>query len=113
MEPGRETPRTGLGAGIGTASQQRMKVMKKIIAPALCALLFTASALAAEPTAADQKWLQAVEQKITAGDTQVSTPSAARVDLLKKWAEKNGYAVAVVKNDTGFRLDVSKDIARK
>jgi len=87
--------------------------MKKITALALSSLLFVSLALAGEPNEVDQKWLKAVEQKVTSGDTSVTTPSQERVDLLKTWAAKNGYSVTVNKLDRGFQLSVNKNLARK
>ena len=89
-----------------------MKAIKIFTAVALTTVLFTSLAIA-EPTEADQRWLKAVEQKVTAGDTNVATPSQDRVDLLKTWAQKNRYSVTVTKTDNGFRLTVSKNIAQK
>ena len=88
-----------------------MKAIKTFIAVALSTVLF-ASLAVAEPTEADQRWLKAVEQKVTAGDTNVTTPSQERVDLVKAWAQKNRYSVTVAKTDNGFRLTVSKNIAQ-
>ena len=87
--------------------------MKKITVLALTGLLFASLSFAAEPTPADQKWLTVVEQKITEGQTKVSTPSEERVVLLKQWAARHGYSVTVTKVESGFRLDVSKSLAGK
>ena len=89
-----------------------MKAMKTFTAFALGLVLFASSAVAG-PSEADQRWLKAVEQKITAGDTNVATPSQDRVDLLKNWADKNHYSVTVNKTETGFRVEVSKNVAQK
>lgn len=87
--------------------------MKRITALVLSGLLFTSLALVGAPNEADQKWLKAVEQKITAGGNNVTTPSQDRVDLLKTWAEKNGYSVTIAKVETTFRISVNKNLARK
>jgi len=87
--------------------------MKKLLALTSACLLITSVALADQPSADDQKWLQVVEKKITSGETQVSTPAPVRVELLKDWAGKNGYSVQVTKSDNSYRLDVSKSIAQK
>lgn len=86
--------------------------MKAFIAVVLSAALFSSLAFAG-PSEADQRWLTAVQQKVSAGDTSVTTPSQERVDLLKAWAEKNRYSVTVIKTDTGFRLTLTKSIAQK
>lgn len=65
---------------------------------------------------ADQKWLQIVEQKITSGQTEVSTPSKERSDLLKEWAGTKGYTVAVTKTGENFRIALtksSKEVAQR
>ena len=89
-----------------------MKAMKTLTAFFLSAVLFASLAVAG-PSEADQRWLNAVEQKVNAGDRTVTTPSQARVDLLKSWAEKNRYSVTVTKTESGFRLDVNKNLARR
>jgi HAMP domain-containing protein len=89
-----------------------MKAMKIFTAFVLSAVLFASLAVAG-PNEADQRWLSAVEQKVNAGDSTVTTSSQARVDLLKSWAEKNRYSVTVTKTENGFRLDVNKNLARK
>ena len=86
-----------------------MKIFTSVI---LSTVLFVSLAVAG-PSEADQRWLTAVQQKVTAGDTNVTTPSQERVDLLKSWAEKNRYSVTVTKTDSGYRLSVSKNIAQK
>jgi len=60
--------------------------MKKTVA-IICGCLLTASvALAAEPTEADQKWLTVVTKMVESGNTEISTPSEVRANLLKDWA---------------------------
>ena len=87
--------------------------MKKITVLALAGMLFASLSFAGEPNPADQKWLTVVEQKITGGQTKVSTPSEERVVLLKQWAAQHGYSVTVTKVESSFRLDVSKSLAGK
>jgi hypothetical protein len=82
--------------------------MKKIIALTCGLLLGLNSALAAEPSEADQKWLTAVEKKVAQGDTKVSVSSEARIALLKDWATKNGYTVKVTPGDGFQRIELSK-----
>ena len=86
--------------------------MKKIIIVALGCLLSLNLALAGEPSAADQKWLSAVEKMVAEGKTSVSTPSKERVDLLKQWAGKKGYTVDVTKSENSYRAKLSKNIAK-
>lgn len=62
--------------------------------------------IAAEPTEADQRWAKAVEQKITAGPTVVTTPSEVRANLAKAIAAKHGRLVTVKKTDAGYTVEV-------
>ena len=64
--------------------------------------------LAEEPTAADQKWAKAVEQKIAAGPgpTTISTPSETRAKLAESVARKLGRQVKLAKHETGFTVEV-------
>ena len=63
-------------------------------------------------TEADKKWLEAVEKMVTAGQTKVSTPSETRVNLLKEWAEKKGYAANSSKTGNGYQIELSKSVAK-
>lgn len=76
-------------------------------------MFITSVAFAGQPSEADQKWLQVVEKKINAGQTQVSTPAPERVTLLKEWASSNGYTTQVTQTSTSYRVDLSKSIAQK
>lgn len=87
--------------------------MKKIVIVALGCLLTFGLAFAAEPSAADQKWLTAVEKMVTDGQTKVSTPSKDRVTLLQDWAGKKGYSVQVAKTETGYQVTLSRTLANK
>lgn len=80
--------------------------MKKLTVLLGC-LLIAGFAVAGEPTAADQKWLQAVEKMVIKGEKSVSTPNEDRVGLLKEWAAKNGYSLKVTKNDASYRIEVT------
>ena len=85
------------------------------IAKMLVLALFLGSGLAFADTAAteaDQKWLQAVEKMVAAGQTKVSTPSETRVSLLKEWAEKKGYAASSSKTGNGYQIELSKSVAK-
>jgi hypothetical protein len=86
-------------------------IMKRLAL--LVAVLGFCLAAYAEPTAADQKWLEAVQKMVIAGQTKVSTPSQERVTMLKNWAGGQGYSVEVVKTDAGYRVDLTKHLARK
>ena len=87
--------------------------MKKLTALTAACILMAGLAFAGQPNEADQKWLEVVQKKVIEGQTQVSTPIEERVTLLKEWAGKHGYAVAVTQNENGYRLAVSKNIAQK
>ncbi|MEK7780394.1 MAG: hypothetical protein AAB370_02700 [Verrucomicrobiota bacterium] len=87
--------------------------MKKLLALTSVCMLITSIALAGQPNEADQKWLQVVEKKINAGQTQISTPAQERVELLKQWAASNGYSAQVTQTSTSYRVELSKSIAQK
>lgn len=87
-------------------------IMKKLIALSLVALFSATIALASPSNEADQKWLNVVEKKIVAGETTISTPSETRVNLLKEWAVQKTYSVEVVKTEAGFRVELSKQLAK-
>ena len=84
--------------------------MKKLLIVALGCLLTSTVAFSGETSAADQKWLSAVEKMVSEGQTTVSTPQETRVKLLKEWAGKNGYSVNVTKSDKGFNAKLSKKL---
>ena len=91
--------------------------MKKLTAVLLSCLLLATYAMAAEPTAADQKWLQTVEKMVAKGEKKVTTTKQDRVALLREWAAKKGYSVKVTKTDAGFAVeflakDSSKNVAQ-
>lgn len=87
--------------------------MKKLTAFTSALLLTAMLSFANTPSEADQKWLQAVEKKITEGQAQVSTPSETRVSLLKEWASTKGYSVNVTKTESSFQLEVNRAYAQK
>jgi len=62
---------------------------------------------------ADQKWLEAVQKIVTKGESKVSTPNEVRVNLLKEWGGKNGYSVKATKTETGYNIEVSRNLAQK
>lgn len=95
------------------ANKEEISTMKKLTALAAACILMTGLAFAGQTNEADQKWLEVVQKKVTEGQTQVSTPIPERVTLLKEWAGKNGYAVAVTQSERGYRMDVSKNVAQK
>ncbi len=85
--------------------------MRKFAIFALSCVLTSGFTFAGEISAADQKWLSAVEKMIADGKTTVSTPSKERADILKEWAGKKGYAVELTKSDKGFQAKLSKKLA--
>jgi hypothetical protein len=86
--------------------------MKKIII-VVAGFLLTLSPVLADGTAtADQKWLTAVQKMVAEGQTKVSTPKKERLTLLKEWATKNGYSIQVTQNDAGYRIALSKNLAK-
>lgn len=87
--------------------------MKKLIAFTVAFTLMTGLTHAGQPSSADQKWLAAVQKKVAAGDTRISTPIKSRVTLLKEWADKNGCTVAVAVSQGNHRIEVTKSTARK
>jgi len=89
--------------------------MKKLLALASVCMFITTAATAAEPSQADQKWLQVVEKKITSGETQVSTPAKERAELLREWASSNGYSAQVTQSGQSYRIDLAKtkEVAQK
>jgi outer membrane biogenesis lipoprotein LolB len=95
-----------------------INTMKKKLITAASLALIACAVIAAEPnvadqkTAADQKWLTVVQKIAEKGQTKISTPSEARVTLLKNWAAMNGYSVEVTKTEAGFKLDVTRNIAK-
>ena len=92
---------------------QKAFIMKKIAVIALGCFLTVSSVRAGEPSAADQKWMTTVQKMVSEGKSQVSTPNKERVRLLKEWAGKNGYSVDVKQNDSGYRIELSKNLAQK
>jgi len=77
-----------------------------------CLMIASYSAPAKPVAAADQKWLEVVQKMVEKGKNRVSTPSEERVELLKKWAGEKGFTVSVSKIETGFQLELSKNIAK-
>src|SRR6478736_2470009 len=89
------------------------KTMKKLTAFTAAYILIANLALAGQPSEADQKWLAVVQKKIADGQTRISTPVEERVTLLKDWAGKNGYTVAVTESERGYRLALTKSVTQK
>lgn len=104
-----ETGYYRLAAQIAPESE---KNMKKVIVAAVSLLLFAGYVALAEPSAADQKWLEAVQKMVDKGQTQISTPSADRVKLVKDWAAKSGFTVAVTQNESSYKLEITKHVAK-
>ncbi|HEY5914667.1 MAG TPA: hypothetical protein VJA21_29100 [Verrucomicrobiae bacterium] len=87
--------------------------MKKLTAVLLgCILAFNFAAFA-EVKEADQKWLEAVEKMVTKGEKKITTPNEDRVNLLKAWGDKKGYAVKVTKTEKSYSLEVTPKEAPK
>ncbi len=86
--------------------------MKKHLLTIAGILLVACTMVAAEPSAADQKWLAAVQKMTETGQAKVSTPSEERVKLLKDWAGKNGFSVEVVKTESGFTIGLTRSMAK-
>jgi hypothetical protein len=85
-----------------------MKLLASFIAGVA---LIATTALAGEVNPADQKWLETAGKMVTAGKTEISTPSEARATLLKEWSQRHGYSVNILKGDAGFKIQVSKSVA--
>ena len=87
--------------------------MKKLFVILLGMTLIAGAGFAETISDADQKWLAATEKKVEAGQTEVSTPSAARVVLLKKWASDKGLTTQVQNTGQTFRVTLSRQVAVK
>ncbi len=74
--------------------------------------MFNLAALG-ETTTADQKWLGVVQNMVEKGEKKVSTPSETRVQLVKEWAEKQGYSVKVTKVNNSFQVELAKHLAQR
>ena len=95
-------------------SQLAKTCMKRIVVLALAGVLATfCFAALAETKPTDQKWLEAVQEMVTKGQSKVSTPSEERVNLLKAWGKDHGYIVKVTKTDAGYKIEVTKELAQK
>jgi hypothetical protein len=88
-------------------------IMKKFAALMLGCLLTFQFATAGQSTDADQKWLEAVQKMVANGEKGVSTPNEGRVNLLKEWGAKMGYAVKVTKTESGYSIEISKTLAQR
>ena len=87
--------------------------MKKIAALLLGCLLTVNFAALGEPQPADQKWLEAVQKMVAKGESKVSTSSETRVNLLKEWGTGQGYSVKATKTETGYSIEVSKQLVQR
>jgi hypothetical protein len=86
--------------------------MKKIIVATVSCLLIAGSVALADPSAADQKWLVAVQKMVEKGQTKISTNSQERVKLLQTWANQHGLSVMVTLADASYKLEVTRTIAK-
>jgi len=87
--------------------------MKKLTALTLGCLLMINFAAIGETSSADQKWLEVVQNKVEKGERRVSTPNESRVQLIKDWAAKQGYAAKVTKVEGSYRVELSKGLVQK
>jgi hypothetical protein len=81
-----------------------MKTKITLLSVCLCLVGFAA---VAAPSESDQKWLNTVQNMVSQGKTKVSTPSEARVALMKEWGAKHGYSAKVTKNDQSFVIELT------
>ena len=81
--------------------------MKRTTLAILGCILALNMAFAAEPSAADQKWITVVEKMVSEGKNTISTPSKDRVELLKEWAKNKGYSIEVSSNNQGFQAAIN------
>jgi hypothetical protein len=96
----------------GNATNEK-DIMKKLTALLFGCLLSASFAVAGEPSASDQKWLQTVEKMVIGGEKKVSTPNEGRVSLLKEWAAEQGYSIKVTKTETGYSIEVTGEKGAK
>lgn len=75
-------------------------------------LSFNLTALA-ETKPADKKWLEVVQKMVAKGERKVATPSEERMNLLKTWAKEKGYTLQVTKTQTGYSIELTKNLASK
>ena len=87
--------------------------MKKTIVAIAGLIVIACNVVLADSSAADQKWLTAVQKMVEQGQTKVSTPMEERVKLIQDWAQKNNYTVAITKTDTSYRIDITRTVASK
>ena len=86
---------------------------KQLLALAAGCLLSLNLVLAGQTTGdADQKWLAAVGKMVANGQTTVSTPVESRTRLLQDWAKTHGYSVTIVKTESTYRAEISKNLAK-
>lgn len=81
--------------------------MKKLVLSVLMAGLVGSLLAGPELSEADKRWLEAVTQKILAGKTTISTPSAERARLAAELAKKHGRTAEVQKRDTVYLVIVN------
>jgi len=93
--------------------RRKINSMKRLVVLSLSGLLlsFCLSA-SAELSQADNKWLGEVQKMVSRGENKVSTPSEERVSLLKAWGKEHGYAVKVTKTDAGYKVELTKQLAK-
>jgi hypothetical protein len=80
--------------------------MKTIILTMLMGLLAAATLTAEDLSQTDLKWKAAVEKKIAAGPTTISTPQETRAKLVQDLAKKAGRKSELVKTERGYQVKV-------
>lgn len=81
--------------------------MKKLLLSVLIAGFVGTLLAGPELSEADKRWLEAVTQKILAGKTTISTPSADRARLAAELARKHGKTADVQKRDAVYVVMVN------
>ncbi len=88
--------------------------MKKWFKVLMVSCLMTSGVAFGEETkAANQKWLEVVKSMVSEGQSVVSTPSEARLNLVKDWSKQNGFTASVTKEQAGYRIEITKGFAQK
>ena len=86
--------------------RQKVMKMKAIVLTIVMGMLACASLSADEISQADIKWKAAVEKKIAAGPTTISTPVEARAKIVQDLAKQAGKKSELVKTDRGYQVKV-------
>jgi len=81
-------------------------MMKAIVLTLLISFLAGVSAIAEDISQADAKWKAAVEKKIAAGPTTISTPQESRAKLVQDLAKQAGRKSELVKTGNSYQVKV-------